>query len=84
MAKIDAAKIWSLNYRLLMSVITSVANDVAKLGLEAKELFVLAEIDGRKGMTKGLALFSDAFEARLGHLSATEQAQFGSLLEKLS
>jgi DNA-binding MarR family transcriptional regulator len=45
MAKIDAAKIWSLNYRLLMSVITSVAEEVAALGLETKELFVLAEMD---------------------------------------
>jgi DNA-binding MarR family transcriptional regulator len=45
MPKIDAAKIWSLNYRLLMAVITSVAPDIAKLGLETKELFVLAEIE---------------------------------------
>jgi DNA-binding MarR family transcriptional regulator len=45
MAKIDPAKMWSLNYRLLMSVITRVAPDIAKLGLETKELFVLAEID---------------------------------------
>lgn len=45
MRKIDAAKIWSLNYRLLMTVITSVAPDIAKLGLETKELFVLAEIE---------------------------------------
>ncbi len=45
MGKIDAAKTWSLNYRLLMSVITSVTPDIAKLGLETKELFVLAEID---------------------------------------
>ena len=45
MRKIDAAKIWSLNYRLLMSVITSVAPDIAALGLETKELFVLAEVD---------------------------------------
>lgn len=45
MAKIDAAKIWSLNYRLLMSVITGVAADIAELGLETKELFVLAEVD---------------------------------------
>ena len=135
MAKIDAAKIWSLNYRLLMSVITSVTDEVAELGLETKELFVLAEIDehphpaelaqalsmpkptvtvyvknlessgfvvrkidredlrrhrltltptGRKVVTKGLTLISDAFEARFANLSATEQAQFGSLLEKLS
>jgi len=45
MSKIDPAKIWSLNYRLLMWVITSVAPDIAKLGLETKELFVLAEVD---------------------------------------
>jgi DNA-binding MarR family transcriptional regulator len=45
MAKIDALKVWSLSYRLLTSVITSVAPDVAGLGMEVKELFVLAEID---------------------------------------
>src|SRR5690349_9207076 len=45
MAKIDPAKIWSLNYRLLMSVITKVAPDLAALGLETKELFLLAEVD---------------------------------------
>jgi DNA-binding MarR family transcriptional regulator len=45
MPKIDAGKIWSLNYRLCMAVITSVAPDIAKLGLEAKELFLLAELD---------------------------------------
>jgi DNA-binding MarR family transcriptional regulator len=43
--KIDAVKVWSLNYRLLTSIITSVAPDVAALGLEVKELFVLAEIE---------------------------------------
>jgi DNA-binding MarR family transcriptional regulator len=45
MAKIDPAKIWSLNYRLLMSVITSVAPAIAELGLDTKELFVLAEVE---------------------------------------
>lgn len=45
MAKIDVAKIWSLNYRLLMLVITNVAPAVAELGLEVKELFVLAAVD---------------------------------------
>jgi DNA-binding MarR family transcriptional regulator len=45
MAKIDAVRIWSLNYRLLMSVISSVSPDIATLGIETKELFVLAEID---------------------------------------
>lgn len=42
---IDEAKLWSLNYRLVSSVITSVAPEVAELGLEIKELFVLAEVD---------------------------------------
>jgi DNA-binding MarR family transcriptional regulator len=45
MTKIDAVKIWSLNYRLLTSVITSVAPDITALGIETKELFVLAELD---------------------------------------
>ena len=45
MAKIDAARIWSLNYQLLMTVIVSVAPAVAELGLETKELFLLAEVD---------------------------------------
>jgi DNA-binding MarR family transcriptional regulator len=135
MAKIDAIKLWSLNYRLLMSVITSVAPDIAALGIETKELFVLAEIDehphpaelaqtlcmpkpsvtvyvkhleaagfvrreidptdlrrhrlivtasGRRTMTRGLTLLSDAFGVRLARLSAAEQAELGVLLEKMS
>jgi DNA-binding MarR family transcriptional regulator len=44
-AKIEAIKLWSLNYRLLAGVITSVAPDITALGIETKELFVLAEID---------------------------------------
>ena len=134
MPKIDAAKIWSLNYRLVMTVITSVAPDIAELGLETKELFVLAEVDGhphpaelaallslpkpsvtvyvkrleaagflrreidatdlrrhrlsltpagRKTMTRGLALLSSAFGARLGNLSTTQQTELATLLEKL-
>src|SRR3984885_1230866 len=43
--KNDVGKIWSLTYRFLMSVITSVAPDISELGLETKELFVLAELD---------------------------------------
>ena len=135
MPKIDVGKIWSLNYRLSMSVITSVAPDIAELGLEVKELFVLAELDehphpaelahllsmpkptvtlyvkrleaagflrreidaadlrrhrliltpaGRKTMARGLALLSSAFGARLGRLSAPQQAELATLLEKLS
>src|ERR1700730_16915643 len=135
MPKIDPAKLWSLNYRLLLSVIASVAPVLAALGLETKELFVLAEVDdhpypaelaatlcmpkptvtvnlkrlaaagvprreidtadlrrhrlvltpdGRKAMSRGLALLSDAFGARLGRLRAAQQAALRTLLEKLN
>ena len=135
MPKTDPAKLWSLNYRLLMSVITSVAPDIAALGLETKELFVLAEIDehpypaelaatlcmpkptvtvnlkrleaagllrreidaadlrrhrllltpdGRKAMSRGLTLLSDAFGARLDRLSAAQQSSLRTLLQKLN
>lgn len=134
MAKIDAAKIWSLNYRLLLTVIASVTPALAKLGLDSKELFVLAEVDehpypaeladklcmprptvttnvkrleaagflrreidaqdlrrhrllltpsGRKAMTAGVSLLSEAFGARLSRLSAAEQAELSRLLERL-
>lgn len=135
MAKIDVGKIWSLNYRLLMAVITSVAPAITELGLEVKELLLLAEVDahphpaelavllsmpkptvtmyvkrleaagfvrreidaadlrrhrliltpdGRKTMTRGLALLSSAFGARLARLSSAQQAELATLLEKLS
>ena len=135
MHKIDVGKIWSLNYRLFASVITSVAPDMTKLGLETKELFVLAEVDahphpaelagvlcmpkptvtmyvkrleasgflhreidgedlrrhrliltpeGRKTMTRGLALLSKAFGARLARLNTAEQTDLAALLEKLN
>jgi DNA-binding MarR family transcriptional regulator len=45
MAKIDAAEIWGLNYRLLMSAIVAASPGVKALGIEIKELFVLAQID---------------------------------------
>jgi DNA-binding MarR family transcriptional regulator len=134
MSKIDPARMWSLNYRLLTSVVTSVASDIAALGLEAKELFVLAEIDehphpaelavrlfmpkptvtvnlkrlesagfirreidaadlrrhrlivtaaGRRVMTRGLAILSEAYGERLARLGAGEQMQLKTLLEKL-
>ncbi|BDU22567.1 MarR family winged helix-turn-helix transcriptional regulator [Dyella sp. GSA-30] len=135
MPKSDVGKIWSLNYRLMMSVITGVAPEVAELGLEVKELFLLAEVDahphpaelagilsmpkptvtmyvkrleaadflrreidaadlrrhrliltpeGRKTMTRGLALLSGAFGARLARLSSAQQSELATLLEKLS
>ncbi len=45
MGKIDGLKIWSLNYRLMMTVISSVSPAIGELGIETKELFVLAEVD---------------------------------------
>jgi MarR family transcriptional regulator, organic hydroperoxide resistance regulator len=45
MSRIDPEKIWSLSYRLLMSVISHVTPEVATLGLETKELFVLAALE---------------------------------------
>jgi MarR family transcriptional regulator, temperature-dependent positive regulator of motility len=45
MSAVDAAKVWSLNYRLLLSVIASVEPDTTKLGLDSKELVLLAEVD---------------------------------------
>jgi MarR family transcriptional regulator, temperature-dependent positive regulator of motility len=45
MSDVDAAKMWSLNYRLLQSVISSAEADINALGLDPKELLLLAEID---------------------------------------
>src|SRR5277367_2888234 len=45
MTAVDPAKIWSLNYRLLLSVVSSVEADITALGLDSKELFLLAEVD---------------------------------------
>ncbi len=45
MAKIDAAEIWGLNFRLLTSAIAAASPGIESLGIETKELFVLAQID---------------------------------------
>ena len=45
MSAVDAGKIWSLNYQVLLSVISCVEADITALGLDSKELFLLAEID---------------------------------------
>ena len=45
MAKTDAVGLWSLNYRLMTAVIVSVAPEISALGIEVKELFLLAEVD---------------------------------------
>jgi DNA-binding MarR family transcriptional regulator len=134
MARADAVKIWSLNYRLLLSVISSVEPDLTALGLDSKELFLLAEIDerpypaelaaamcmpkatvtvylkrleaagfirreidpadlrrhrllltaaGRRATADGLALLSDAFDQRLGQLTAAQRKQLEHLLERI-
>jgi DNA-binding MarR family transcriptional regulator len=134
MAKIDVTKVWAQNYRLVTAVILDVAPALHALGLEVKELFLLAELDahpypaalaealllpkpsvtvyvkrveaaglvrreidssdlrryklsltaeGRRTMTRGLALLAHAFGKRLGRLSAAQQTEFRALLEKL-
>ncbi|OBH47338.1 MarR family winged helix-turn-helix transcriptional regulator [Mycobacterium mantenii] len=45
MSAVDAARIWSLNYRVLLSVISCAESGICALGVESKELFLLAEID---------------------------------------
>jgi DNA-binding MarR family transcriptional regulator len=45
MGKSDASRVWALNYRLLMTVITGVARELSDLGLEPKELFLLGALD---------------------------------------
>lgn len=45
MSAVDPARIWSLNYRVLLSVIADAEAGICALGVESKELFVLAEID---------------------------------------
>jgi DNA-binding MarR family transcriptional regulator len=134
MSRGDAAKMWSLNYRLLLSVISAAEAGINALGLESKELFLLAEIDehpypaelastlsmpkatvtlylkrletagfmrreidsadlrrhrllltpaGRQATKDGLALLSDAFDERLGRLTAKQQDELKNLLEKI-
>jgi len=134
MSRGDAAKVWSLNYRLLLSVISAAEAGINALGLESKELFLLAEIDehpypaelastlnmpkatvtlylkrleaagfirreidsadlrrhrllltpaGRQAAKDGLALLSDAFDERLGRLTAKQQDELKNLLEKI-
>jgi DNA-binding MarR family transcriptional regulator len=134
MAKIDVTKVWALDYRLVTSVIVDVAPALNALGIECKELFLLAEVDahphpaelavallmpkatvtmyvkhleslgfvkreidsadlrrhklsltsdGRKVMTRGLALLADAFGRRMSRLTSAQQADFKAMLEKL-
>jgi DNA-binding MarR family transcriptional regulator len=41
---VDAAQLWALNHRLLTVVLDDCSAELAELGLEAKEFFVLAEV----------------------------------------
>ncbi|KQQ25607.1 MarR family winged helix-turn-helix transcriptional regulator [Frondihabitans sp. Leaf304] len=41
----SAARIWSLNHQVLTRVMNDCAPEIESLGLEAKEFFVLGEID---------------------------------------
>ncbi|MGI5149485.1 MarR family winged helix-turn-helix transcriptional regulator [Plantactinospora sp. CA-294935] len=43
---IDAAQLWTLNHRLLTVVLDACSAELAELGLETKEFFVLAEVAG--------------------------------------
>jgi DNA-binding MarR family transcriptional regulator len=45
MAKPVVASMWTMNYQLITSVIASVAPAISNLGLEVKELFMLAAVD---------------------------------------
>lgn len=45
MAKLDPAKMWALNYRLLGAVLGSVGSEIEALGIEIKDLFLLSELD---------------------------------------
>lgn len=45
MSTIDALELWSLDYRLLTSVIADIAPQINALGVEVKGLFVLGELD---------------------------------------
>lgn len=40
----DAAQLWTLNHRLLTVVLDASSTEMAELGLETKEFFVLAEV----------------------------------------
>ncbi|KAA0943220.1 MarR family winged helix-turn-helix transcriptional regulator [Streptomyces apricus] len=42
---VDGAQLWRLNQRLLSAVMGACAQELAELGLETKEFFVLAEVE---------------------------------------
>ncbi|ORV86955.1 MarR family transcriptional regulator [Mycobacterium interjectum] len=73
---VDAAKIWSLNYRVLVSVIACAEPDICALGLESKELFLLAEIDEHPYPAELAATLSMAKATVTVYLKRLEAAGF--------
>ena len=67
-------------------------NDASSAGLLRREIDstdlrrhrLLLTPDGRKAMSRGLTLLSDAFGARLGRLGAAQQASLRTLLERMN
>ena len=72
----DAAKIWSLNYQLLSSVISGADAGIGALGLESKELFVLAEIDDHPYPAELAATFCMPKATITAYLKRLEAAGF--------
>jgi len=58
-----------------------VKREIDNTDLRRHKLSLTAE--GRKLMTKGNALLSEAFGARLGRLTAAQQAEYRQMIEKL-
>jgi DNA-binding MarR family transcriptional regulator len=76
MSAVDAAKMWSLNYRVLLSVIACAEADICALGLEPKELFLLAEVDEHPYPAELAAALSMAKATVTVYLKRLEAAGF--------
>ncbi|HZC11322.1 MAG TPA: MarR family transcriptional regulator [Mycobacterium sp.] len=76
MSAVDAAKMWSLNYRVLLSVIACAEADICALGLEPKELFLLAEVDEHPYPAELAATLSMAKATVTVYLKRLEAAGF--------
>src|ERR1700745_3437009 len=72
----DAAKIWSLNYRVLLAVISCAEADIAALGLDSKELCLLAEIDEHPSPAELAATLSMPKATVTAYLKRLEAAGF--------
>ena len=76
MAKIDITKLWALNYRLVASVIGEVVPALREqLGIEVKELFLLAELDANPhpaGLAEALLIPKPSVTVYMKRLEAAE------------